>query len=55
MERNLESILQELEISAQELEDRDYIREASDLRSLSDSLKTGIPLRSHKIAKSVDK
>jgi len=55
MERNLESILQEIEVSAQELEDRDYIREASDLRSLVDSLKTGVPLRSHKIVQTVDK
>ena len=55
MERNREEILHEIELCAQDLEDRDYLREASDLRSLAESIRTGGVLRSHKIVQSVDK
>lgn len=41
MAREVNEILQELNIIAQDLEHFDYIKEASDIRNLSDMIRTG--------------
>ena len=41
MAREINEILQELNHLAQDLEHFDYIKEASDLRNLSDMIRTG--------------
>lgn len=41
MARELNEILRELDSVAANLEDLDYVREASDIRNLSDMIRTG--------------
>jgi len=49
MPRELDAILQELETLANDLDSLEYVREASDLRSLSSSVRTGGEIRVRKV------
>ena len=49
MAREIDEILKELDTLATDLDSLDYVREASDLRSLSSSVRTGGELRVRKV------